>query len=265
LKFQVLKDIWEAAKKTPEIKEAFVTDESRLQERQSANVVMCQAHDSSHQVNKGLTSIPMENFNNYSFMITSLNFSHNSLTELPCQFFATFPQLTVLNLAHNQFLSLPHGISSCSQLEAINIEENKLTELPKDFAEIAQTLTTICISKNPLYELSEFIYKCQQLEELVACDIGLEAFPEKLVSLKKLKTLRLGGNAIGHVPASLTQLTELRVLDLSGAKWVEGVDGKQQSFLTMDSFLEFFDKSPLTKKISLQVTCLYLRQQSRSN
>ncbi|KAH3756512.1 leucinerich repeat kinase [Pelomyxa schiedti] len=70
--------------------------------------------------------------------LTSIDLSHNFLTELPETFFKELKALQRLNLSWNTLRSLPDSITSAFELRLVNVEHNDLTSLPQMIGDCMQ-------------------------------------------------------------------------------------------------------------------------------
>ncbi|PCI75153.1 hypothetical protein COB21_05970, partial [Candidatus Aerophobetes bacterium] len=91
---------------------------------------------------------------------TELNFQNLGITSFFPEFFnilaKKFPNLTALQLNHNQLTALPDSIGNLSQLHTLDLNGNRLTELPETIGNLS-LLTTLYLGNNQLAELPETI------------------------------------------------------------------------------------------------------------
>lgn len=164
----------------------------------------------------------------------------NNLQKLPPSF-AELHRLRILNLAENSFETLPFGILSNLPLTELNARKNKLSGvLVDDGVEVLPALqnldvssnqltalvrqngvlampalTQLCVSMNRIQTLP-VISSWLELITLTADENSINAFPDGLTSLQKLKTIDFSSNDIRVVPAEVARMDNLGMLRLSG-------------------------------------------------
>ena len=82
----------------------------------------------------------------------------------------------------------------------------------------------------------------------------MEELPDAFPEHSELTVLHLADNAIGRLPASFMNLTQLVDLDLTGLKWIELQDSKAS--VTSSAFSAFLNANPLLDRIDKKV-CSY--------
>ncbi|KDP38828.1 hypothetical protein JCGZ_04985 [Jatropha curcas] len=136
---------------------------------------------------------------------------------------------------------LPQSICQLKSLEAIDVTDClKLEELPKNFGDL-KSLRRLKAKRSgikalppSINQLSKLQYLCCKrcegltklpplsglncLWQLYLNKCGLSEIPESIGSLLSLEELHLIGNSFETIPASIKQLSELKVLDLSDCK-----------------------------------------------
>lgn len=180
-----------------------------------------------------------------------LDLSHHTINYLP----STIGQLTrlkVLNLGHNVLEKLPETIAQLSQLRILYLNWNKLDKANLTVIKPLSALVELDLSNNYLTIFPNGIKQLHQLKLLNLADNQLEkldltigdkltnleylnlsynnfkVFPKAIFQFKKLKTLRLAGADsydayvrqeadyfLEIIPAEITVLTQLEILDLS--------------------------------------------------
>ena len=169
-----------------------------------------------------------------------LTLCDNELQSLPLSF-GQMNGLTELDLTNNRLCDLPDGFGSLSRLTTLLAANNRLTGLPLSFASLP-SLIRINFSSNKLKSLCSTLQSCSRLQILcLDCNPALERLPEWIFSMpniiklsirscsltdsplpesfgqvsRRLTELDLGANMITRLPASLSSLSELKLLNLN--------------------------------------------------
>ncbi|XP_018015311.1 nascent polypeptide-associated complex subunit alpha, muscle-specific form isoform X1 [Hyalella azteca] len=168
--------------------------------------------------------------------ITTLDFRHFSLTEVPSDVFACERTLETLYLDSNQLSELPRELFLCHGLRELSVSDNELSSVPAAVANLP-VLASLDISKNNLSNIPESIKSCRELarvnvsvnplcklpegftqlialKELYLNDTFLEFLPANFGRLVSLEVLELRENQLNTLPKSLARLTKLRTLDI---------------------------------------------------
>lgn len=164
--------------------------------------------DYSHQ---SLTDVPTEVFV-YERTLETLLCHSNRISELPRQLFMCHG-LKHLDLSDNELQAIPTAISSLVNLHQFNISRNTLASLP-DTMKALKYLTFLDLSVNPLEKLPDAITNLIALQELYLNDTYLEYLPGNFGRLSNLRILELRDNYLMILPKSLSRSTELLRLDL---------------------------------------------------
>lgn len=169
-----------------------------------------------------------------------LDLHGNNLQALPPSF-SELRRLRILNLGENSFESLPFDILSKLPLTELIVRKNKLTgvligeevdALPalqnldissNQLTHIARPNTTVempalmqlCASMNRIQGLPDMSL-WQELITLTADENSINAFPDGLTTLQKLKSIDFSSNDIRTVPAEIARMDNLSMLRLSG-------------------------------------------------
>lgn len=178
--------------------------------------------------------------------IKYLDLSINNFTSnLQSYDFGTCGNLTLLNLSHNGFSGFPTSLSNCQTLETLDISHNMIRlEIPGFLLGKMKSLRQLVLAHNEFFgeipaELSKICGKLEEIDlssnqltgglhsSFVSCSSSLYSlklgnnqlsgnFLDTIVSsLTSLKHLSVPFNNItGPVPRSLTNCTQLQVLDL---------------------------------------------------
>ncbi|KAH3757190.1 leucinerich repeat kinase [Pelomyxa schiedti] len=88
-----------------------------------------------------LSGVPVEQL--FGAQITTLNLSHNRISQVPHNFFQETKCLKVLDLSWNKLIALSDTISKCLELTELNLEHNDLTSLPESLGDCLQ-MTLSC-------------------------------------------------------------------------------------------------------------------------
>ena len=122
--------------------------------------------------------------------INQLNVSRNKLKYLPLEFFH-LPNLTILNVSHNELQSLPHidrvpagadgnqMVWPCPVLSKLNISKNQLTEAPLFLFELPR-LSNLDLSHNRLVSLPVTIWSAPKLNVLNCSHNKIKEIPTNL-------------------------------------------------------------------------------------
>ncbi|XP_063623979.1 leucine-rich repeat-containing protein 1 [Cydia splendana] len=164
--------------------------------------------DYSHQ---SLTDVPTEVFV-YERTLETLLCNSNRISELPRQLFMCHG-LKHLDLSDNELQAIPTAISSLVNLHHFNISRNTLASLP-DTMKALKYLTFLDLCVNPLEKLPDAITNLIALQELYLNDTYLEYLPGNFGRLANLRILELRDNYLMILPKSLSRSTELLRLDL---------------------------------------------------
>lgn len=169
-----------------------------------------------------------------------LDLHGNNLQSLPPEF-ADLRRLRILNVAENSFESLPFKIlaklpltqliarknklsgvlinddvEALSTLQVIDVSSNQLTSIVRQNSTVAMpALTQFCVSMNRVQALPD-ISTWSELITLTADENCINAFPDGLTNLRKLKSIDFSSNDIRTVPAEVGRMGSLGMLRLSG-------------------------------------------------
>lgn len=169
-----------------------------------------------------------------------LDLHGNNLQLLPSEF-SQLKRLRVLNIAENSFESLPFGLLSklpltqlnarnnklsgiliadeveaLSTLQSIDVSSNQLTSIVRQNSTVAMpALSQLCVSMNRIQALPD-MSTWAELITLTADENCINAFPEGLTELRKLKSIDFSSNDIRTVPAEVGRMASLGMLRLSG-------------------------------------------------
>ncbi|KAL3107218.1 hypothetical protein niasHT_011937 [Heterodera trifolii] len=145
--------------------------------------------------------------------ISLLNLAHNHFVTVP-PLVAQFINLISLDISNNQLALLPKEISSLKNLRELSLRNNLLENLPKEFQRL-QCLRELNISGNLLEHFPRELLQIKSLRVLYLGANRLQSFPSDICRLSNLQVLYLGGNALVDVPDTIGQLSELTSLGLA--------------------------------------------------
>ncbi|XP_065146326.1 erbin isoform X1 [Paramisgurnus dabryanus] len=145
--------------------------------------------------------------------ITSLDYSHCSLEQVPKEIFSFEKTLEELYLDANQIEELPKQLFNCQLLQHLSLPDNDLTVLPPGVANLIN-LRELDISKNSIQEFPENIKNCKVLAIVEASVNPISKLPEGFTQLLSLTQLYLNDAFLEFLPASFGRLTKLQILEL---------------------------------------------------
>ncbi|XP_022109788.1 leucine-rich repeat and death domain-containing protein 1-like [Acanthaster planci] len=171
--------------------------------------------------------------------LTRLYLTYNDLDELPVDF-NQLKNLKILNLGFNSFRHIPPVIFELKNLAVLTMKNNQVTQdqIGKDISQ----LTT--------------------LEEIYLDNNKLEAFPEKLCDLPRLRILKLSNNAIRQIPESISKMKTLQSLNMQSNRLtaIPKTVGELQSLETAcfaQNMIHTFPFQEVKKLKRLRDLCLY--------
>ncbi|XP_069483474.1 erbin isoform X2 [Ambystoma mexicanum] len=182
--------------------------------------------------------------------VTTLDYSHCSLEQVPKEIFTFEKTLEELYLDANQIEELPKQLFNCQSLHKLSLPDNDLTALPASIANLIN-LRELDISKNGIQEFPENIKNCKvltvveasvnpisklpdgfsqllNLTQLYLNDAFLEFLPANFGRLIKLQILELRENQLKMLPKTMNRLTQLERLDLGSNEFTEVPDVIEQ-------------------------------------
>lgn len=146
-----------------------------------------------------------------------LNIAENSFESLPFDLLSKLP-LTQLNARKNKLsgILIADEIESLPTLQNIDVSSNQLTSIVRQNSTVAMpALTQLCVSMNRIQALPD-ISTWVELITLTADENCINAFPEGLTDLRKLKSVDFSSNDIRTIPAEVGRMSNLGMLRLSG-------------------------------------------------
>ncbi|XP_060751378.1 erbin isoform X1 [Tachysurus vachellii] len=145
--------------------------------------------------------------------VTSLDYSHCSLEQVPKEIFSFEKTLEELYLDANQIEELPKQLFNCQLLHRLSLPDNDLSVLPPAIANLIN-LRELDVSKNSIQEFPENIKNCKVLAIVEASVNPISKLPEGFTQLLSLTQLYLNDAFLEFLPASFGRLTKLQILEL---------------------------------------------------
>ena len=132
-----------------------------------------------------------------------------------------------LDLSKNKLTEVPREIYQFKNLQELNLSKNKLTDLPVDFK--FDNLRILDISRNKLEVFPNALCENTSIRNLFMGKNFIKYLPDCIGNMHDLIVLDIWFNPLEDLPESMTQLRNLRSLDLSGIsfnksqqqKWTE--------------------------------------------
>ncbi|XP_023446635.1 erbin isoform X5 [Dasypus novemcinctus] len=145
--------------------------------------------------------------------ITTLDYSHCSLEQVPKEIFTFEKTLEELYLDANQIEELPKQLFNCQSLHKLSLPDNDLTALPASIANLIN-LRELDVSKNGIQEFPENIKNCKVLTIVEASVNPISKLPDGFSQLLNLTQLYLNDAFLEFLPANFGRLTKLQILEL---------------------------------------------------
>ncbi|KAM4753591.1 erbin isoform 4-T5 [Cyanocitta cristata] len=145
--------------------------------------------------------------------VTSLDYSHCSLEQVPKEIFTFEKTLEELYLDANQIEELPKQLFNCQSLHKLSLPDNDLTTLPASIANLIN-LRELDVSKNGIQEFPENIKNCKVLTVVEASVNPISKLPDGFSQLLNLTQLYLNDAFLEFLPANFGRLTKLQILEL---------------------------------------------------
>lgn len=153
-------------------------------------------------IDLGLSSNEISDINlSYFKELMSVDLSNNNLTYLNSTLFRNNEYLQSLDISRNNITDLPPGtFQFMKNLKFLNLSSNYLTKLRFGSLKGLHKTEVLDLSKNYISELDvDVFHECDELKTLIVDYNHIKTFDVErliLVSLRKLRTLSLGGNPI---------------------------------------------------------------------
>ncbi|XP_075397214.1 erbin isoform X1 [Tenrec ecaudatus] len=145
--------------------------------------------------------------------VTTLDYSHCSLEQVPKEIFTYEKTLEELYLDANQIEELPKQLFNCQSLHKLSLPDNDLTTLPASIANLIN-LRELDVSKNGIQEFPENIKNCKFLTVVEASVNPISKLPDGFSQLLNLTQLYLNDAFLEFLPANFGRLTKLQILEL---------------------------------------------------
>ncbi|XP_040307815.1 erbin isoform X5 [Herpailurus yagouaroundi] len=145
--------------------------------------------------------------------VTTLDYSHCSLEQVPKEVFTFEKTLEELYLDANQIEELPKQLFNCQSLHKLSLPDNDLTTLPASIANLIN-LRELDVSKNGIQEFPENIKNCKVLTIVEASVNPISKLPDGFSQLLNLTQLYLNDAFLEFLPANFGRLTKLQILEL---------------------------------------------------
>ncbi|XP_077860909.1 erbin isoform X1 [Macaca mulatta] len=154
--------------------------------------------------------------------VTTLDYSHCSLEQVPKEIFTFEKTLEELYLDANQIEELPKQLFNCQSLHKLSLPDNDLTTLPASIANLIN-LRELDVSKNGIQEFPENIKNCKVLTVVEASVNPISKLPDGFSQLLNLTQLYLNDAFLEFLPANFgryvicflyCRLTKLQILEL---------------------------------------------------
>uniref|UniRef100_A0A803YFD2 Erbb2 interacting protein n=1 Tax=Meleagris gallopavo TaxID=9103 RepID=A0A803YFD2_MELGA len=207
--------------------------------------------------------------------VTTLDYSHCSLEQVPKEIFTFEKTLEELYLDANQIEELPKQLFNCQSLHKLSLPDNDLTTLPASIANLIN-LRELDVSKNGIQEFPENIKNCKvltvveasvnpisktmsRLTQLERLDLGSNEFtevPEVLEQLSGLKEFWMDGNRLTLIPGFIGTLKQLTYLDVSKnnieivEEGISGCESLQDLLLSSNSLQQLPETIGSLKKVT---------------
>ncbi|KAM9262275.1 erbin isoform 3-T6 [Morus bassanus] len=156
--------------------------------------------------------------------VTTLDYSHCSLEQVPKEIFTFEKTLEELYLDANQIEELPKQLFNCQSLHKLSLPDNDLTTLPASIANLIN-LRELDVSKNGIQEFPENIKNCKVLTIVEASVNPISKLPDGFSQLLNLTQLYLNDAFLEFLPANfgrtMSRLTQLERLDLGSNEFTE--------------------------------------------
>ncbi|XP_030585862.1 leucine-rich repeats and immunoglobulin-like domains protein 1 isoform X3 [Archocentrus centrarchus] len=162
----------------------------------------------------GLTATPLD----LPVRTVSLNLSHNKLTAISPEVFASLPNLRELRLDHNELTSVPDLGQAAPKIVSLYLHHNKIRSIDGRRTEELVSVETLDLSNNDITELRGQCFPAGlQIRNLHLSNNKISVL--ELGALdhlgSTLQVLRLSRNRISQIPVKAFQLPRLTQLELN--------------------------------------------------
>ncbi|KAI3649711.1 hypothetical protein MP228_005343 [Amoeboaphelidium protococcarum] len=153
--------------------------------------------------------------------LVTLNLAFNQINTLPTGI-GTLKQLVSLDLSGNVLTSIPSEISQLSSLLVLKLEKNRLTSLPASLSQMT-ALQKLTLHENQFQSIPAVLAQLKLFEINLQKNLISTLEPQIVLDLAKCKEVQvidLSYNRLKAVPTEITELFQLRELNLMGNKIV---------------------------------------------
>ncbi|XP_078314027.1 uncharacterized protein LOC111127949 [Crassostrea virginica] len=164
--------------------------------------------------------------------VTEINLSNNDITECPQRMGYIGPQLTLLNLSHNNLCHIPVEIGCLLGLKELLLHNNNISSIPDSIGSLVN-LKVLKLSHNIINNLPESLTSLSNLVHLDVRKNKLHSLPTGIGSLLNLTCLKTGSNSIECIPDSLYRLKSLKILKLEKNK-IDSLSGAVSNMLELE-------------------------------
>mmetsp|Transcript_117993 Transcript_117993/g.252007 ORF Transcript_117993/g.252007 Transcript_117993/m.252007 type:complete len:952 (+) Transcript_117993:121-2976(+) len=178
-----------------------------------------------------------------------VNLAHNALVYLPNDFGITSKGgIKLIDLSYNQIQSIPNSILQCKHLQELNLSHNNLKVLPDNFA--FQKLEKLFLSFNNLVKLPSNIGECRQLSKIRLIDNKLKELPPSILNLWKQKKYKDAEGKVrtGMLEELLVDRNPLQIPSITAFEMDKGMAGVDRAFHLFDEYLLDLRKSEAETK-----------------
>ncbi|NXS04985.1 AMGO3 protein, partial [Oxylabes madagascariensis] len=139
---------------------------------------------------------------------TTLDLSHNALTQLHDHWLAALPHLEALHINHNQIRDLPpRAFHNASFLRHLDMSSNRLQAVKRHYFEALVSLEELLLYNNHITRVDENAFaKLSDLRKVYLSWNNLTAFPFHAVQglgIHNLRTLDLSSNNLSSIPVEV--------------------------------------------------------------
>lgn len=150
--------------------------------------------------------------------LRELHLGTNKISTIPASI-GQLQSLRLLDLASNKLRSLPDSITSLDQLTDLRLHMNQLKQLPTTIGNLAALeFLDLASWKNQLTHLPDSFAALKQLKRLSLTSAKPWRYLEPLFECTQLESLNLGLAEATPLPPQISQLQQLRSLEIYGSR-----------------------------------------------
>ena len=169
-------------------------------------VILFFQHVQGELAEESLTEIPISILETVNFY-TTVDLSYNSISKIAPNLALQMPHLTHLNFSHNSLKEIPQSIALLFHLEELLLRGNKITHLPNEIG-LLYNLQMLDVSHNLLSKLPDELGNLQNLLRLNVSHNALKALPLSLGSCPNLSILLATFNQLVEPPQNVCNDSE---------------------------------------------------------